>query len=84
MPSHGVGLCGGISEVERQTFVAAGRGRTADRDSNAVCWTDGFAEGSVGPRPCGNWNVFLAGSGQWGPITIQLKGNPKCHRFVCG
>jgi hypothetical protein len=28
--------------------------------------------GGAGPRPCGNWNIFLAGSGQWGPITIQL------------
>jgi hypothetical protein len=46
--------------------------------------TDGFAEGSVGPRPCGNWNIFLAGSGQWGPIAIQPKGDPKCHRCVCG
>ena len=50
----------------------------------SVRWTDGFAEGSVGPRPCGNWNIFLAGSGQWGPITIQPKGDSKCHRCVCG
>ena len=35
-------------------------------------WTDGFAEGSVGQRPCGNWNIFLAGSGQWGPIGWPL------------
>ena len=47
-------------------------------------WTDGFAEGSVGARPCGNWNIFLAGSGQWGPIAIQPKGDSKCHRCVCG
>ena len=47
-------------------------------------WTDGFAEGSVGARPCGNWNIFLAGSGHWGPIAIQPKGDSKCHRCVCG
>ena len=47
-------------------------------------WTDGFAEGSVGQRPCGNWIIFLAGSGQWGPIAIQPKGDSKCHRCVCG
>jgi Phage integrase, N-terminal SAM-like domain len=23
----------------------------------------------VGPRPCGNWNIFLAGSGQLSPGT---------------
>ena len=39
---------------------------------------------SVGPRPCGNWNIFLAGSGQWGPVAIQPKGDSKCHRCVCG
>jgi hypothetical protein len=22
-------------------------------------------------------------SGQWGPIFIQPKGDPKCHRCVC-
>jgi hypothetical protein len=33
---------------------------------------------------CGNWIIFLAGSGQWGPIAIQPKGDSKCHRCVCG
>ena len=51
---------------------------------NLFSWTDGFAEGSVGARPCGNWIIFLAGSGQWGPIAIQPKGDSKCHRCVCG
>jgi hypothetical protein len=30
----------------------------------------------VGPRPCGNWNIFSAGSGKWGPIAIQPKEIP--------
>jgi hypothetical protein len=55
-----------------------------DLHRRKICWTDGFAEGSVGPRPCGNWNIFLAGSGQSGPIAIQPKGDSQCHRCVCG
>ena len=71
-----VRIMGSKSELLR-TLVAASSAKKAG-------WTDGFAEGSVGPRPCGNWNIFLAGSGQWGPIAIQPKGDSKCHRCVCG
>ena len=58
--------------------------RFSDERAEIVKILHGFAEGSVGPRPCGNWNIFLAGSGQWGPIAIQPKGDSKCHRCVCG
>jgi hypothetical protein len=39
------------------------RVRHLTKARTTTCWTDGFAEGSVGPRPLGNWNIFLAGSG---------------------
>ena len=32
---------------------------------HAMSWTDGFAEEIVRPRRYLNWNIFLAGPGQW-------------------
>ena len=79
-----------IFSVDDRRMVALGGSQNRDQvavERNrelASGWTDGFAEGSVGARPCGNWNIFLAGSGHWGPIAIQPKGDSKCHRCVCG
>jgi hypothetical protein len=46
-------------------------------------WTDGYAEDGCGPVGVPELEYLFGWSGQWGPIFIQPKGDPKCHRCVC-
>jgi hypothetical protein len=45
-------------------------------------WTDGYAEDGCGPVGVPELEYLFGWSG-WGPIFIQPKGDPKCHRCVC-
>ena len=72
-----------IDEVLSQA-AAAERMPTRAADFRNLVGLTASPRGVWARGRCGNWIIFLAGSGQWGPIAIQPKGDSKCHRCVCG